>query len=129
MTFPLAIVAVILALVALFAGKFDNNPSIDTISSTCMTGEHDLDIRAEGNSIVITTPIQTPNPCHVVGGDVKISGREIEVDLHTVPKEGACIECVGEVTGRIVIPDLAKGIYGVKVSAPGKAAITTIMIE
>ena len=103
--------------------------TIETISSTCMTENHELDIRAVGNSIVITAPIQTPNPCYSVVGDVKFSGMDIDVDLSAVSKQDVCIQCIGEVTGKVVIQNLTKGIYGVKVKTPDKAAITTIMIE
>ena len=103
--------------------------TIETISSTCMTEEHDLDIRALGNSIVIIAPIQTPNPCYSIVGDVKFSGRDIEVDLSAVSKQGICIQCIGDVTGKVVIQNLTKGTYGVEVKTPNKAAITTIMVE
>ena len=124
---------IVLALVAVIEILTVQKPAplftIETISPTCMAENHELDIRAVGNSIVITAPIQTPNPCYSVVGDVKFSGMDIDVDLSAVSKQDVCIQCIGEVTGKVVIQNLTKGIYGVKVKTPDKAAITTIMIE
>jgi len=123
-----AVIALIVVIAILTVQKSIPSFTIETISSTCMTGEHDLDIRAEGNSIVIIAPIQTPNPCYSVVGDVKFSGRNIEVDLSAVSKQGVCIQCIGEVTGKVVIQNLTKGTYSVKIKTPEKVAITTILI-
>jgi len=111
--FPLGVIAIVS-----FIPKTQSvQPSftIETISATCVTEINDLDIQAIGNSIVITAPMQTPNPCYSVEGDVKISGNDIEIDLSAVPKQDVCIQCVGEVTGKVVIPNLSKGMYGVDV--------------
>lgn len=105
------------------------NFTIETISSTCLSEQHDLDMRAEGNSIVITAPIQTPNPCYSVVGDVKINGRDIYVDLSAVSKQDTCIQCIGEVTGKVVIQNLTKGTYNIKINTPDKSKTTVIMIE
>ncbi len=123
------VVAVLVVLKILPTRQSIPDFTIETTSSTCMSEEHALDIRAVGNSIVITAPIQTPTPCYSIVGDVKISVEEIEVDLSTVSKQNACIQCVGEVTGKVIIQNLTKGVYGVKVNTPDKATITTIMIE
>lgn len=129
MALPLvAVIALIVAIETLTVQKSIPPFTIETISSTCMTGEHDLDIRAEGSSIVIIAPIQTANPCYSVVGDVRFSGRDIEVDLSAVSKQGICIQCIGEVTGKVVIQNLTKGSYGVKVKTLDKAMITTVMI-
>lgn len=123
------VIAVIVVVEILTVQKSIPPFAIETISSTCMSEEHDLDIRAEGNSIVIIAPMQTPNPCYSVAGDVKFSGRDIEVDLSASSKQGICIQCIGEVTGKVGIQNLTKGTYGVKVETPDKATITTVMIE
>ena len=126
-----AIVISIIIIVEMLAVKSPAVPTftIETVSSTCMTGEQDLDIRAVENSIVIIAPIQTPNPCYSVTGDVKFSGGDIEVELSTVSKQEICVQCIGEVIGKVVIQNLPKGIYGVKLRTPDKALITTITIE
>lgn len=129
MALPLVVViALIVAIEALTVQKSIPPFTIETISSACMSEEHDLDIRAEGDSIVIIAPIQTANPCYSVVGDVKFSGGDIEVDLSAVSKQNVCIQCIGEVTGKVVIQNLTKETYAVKVRTPDKAAITTIMI-
>ncbi len=127
---PLVIViTLVVAIETLTVQKSIPSFTIETISSTCMTGERDLDIRAEGNSIVIIAPIQTPNPCYSAVGDVKFSGRDIEVDLSAFSKQGTCIQCIGEVIGKVVVQNLTKGSYGIKVATPDKASITTVVIE
>jgi len=130
MALPLVVViALIVAIETLTVQKSIPPFTIETISSTCMTGERDLDIRAEGDSIVIIAPIQTPNPCYSVVGDVKFSGRDIEVDLSAVSKKEFCIQCIGEVTGKVVVQNLTKGTYGVKLKIPEKAAMTTVTVD
>ena len=127
---PLVVVIALIVVIETLTVQKSIPPfTIETISSTCMSEEHDLDIRAEGSSIVIIAPIQTPNPCYSVVGDVKISGQDIEVDLSAVSKQNVCIQCIGEVTGKVVIQNLTKGAYRVEVKFPNKDAITTIMIE
>ncbi len=127
---PLVIIVAIVVVIEILAEqKLTPNFTIETLSSTCISEENDLDIRAEGNSIVIKAPIQTSNPCYAVAGDVKFFGRNIEVDLTAFSKQGICIQCIGEVTGKVVIQNLTKGNYGVKVKTPDRDAITTIMIE
>lgn len=125
----LAIVVAIVVVVEILTTRPTPNFTIETLSASCMTEERDLDIKAERNSIVIIAPVQTPNPCYSVVGGVKFSGRDIEVDLSTVSKQDICIQCIGEVTGKVVIQNLTKGTYGIKVNTPDRAAITTIMIE
>ena len=124
-----AVVALIVSVELLASPEVNPAFKIDTVSSACMSEQHDLDIRAVGNSVVITAPMQTPNPCYSIVGDVKFSGRDIEVDLSAASKQEICIQCVGEVTGKVVIQNLTKGGYGVTVKTPDRAAITTIMIE
>lgn len=127
---PLVIViALVVSIEILTVTKSNPNFSIETISSTCMTEQHDINIKASENSIVIIASVQTSNPCYSVVGDVKFSGNLIEVDLSAVSKQNVCIQCIGEVTGKVVIHNLTKGIYGVEVKTSDKAAITTIMIE
>jgi len=123
------VVAVVVMIELLPVQKSAPSFTIETISSTCMSEEHELDIRGEGNSIVIIAPMQTPNPCYSVAGDVKFSGRDIDVDLSAISKQGVCIQCIGEVTGKVVVQNLTKGTYGLDVRTPDGAAITAIMIE
>jgi len=123
------VVAVVVMIELLPVQKSAPSFTIETISSTCMSEEHELDIRGEGNSIVITAPIQTPNPCYSVAGDVKFSGRDIEVDLSAISKQGVCIQCIGEVTGKVVIQNLTKEIYAVSVKTPNKATKTIVMVK
>ncbi len=126
---PIVVVIVLVVAIEILTVQKSIPPfTIETISSTCMSEEHDLDVRAEGDSIVIIAPMQTPNPCYSVAGDVKFSGRDIEVDLSAVSKQTVCIQCVGEVTGKVVIQNLTKGTYSVKVKTPEKVAITSILI-
>ena len=129
--FPLAIAVAILLVIVSLTQSSKHNPAftIETISSTCMTEMNDFDIRAEGNSITVIAPIQTPNPCYSVIGDVKFSGRDIDVDLFAVSKQNICIQCTGEVTGKVVIQNLTKGTYDVKVIIPDKTTTKTIIIE
>jgi len=126
---PLVIVVALVVIGILYVQKSAPLFTIETISSTCMAEKHELDIRSEGNSIVITAPLQTPNPCYSAVGDVKFSGKDIDVDLSAVSKQDVCIQCIGEVTGKVVIQNLTKGTYEVKVKTLDKAAITTIMVE
>lgn len=128
--FPLVAVVLIIAIVAISVGpKTIPSFTIETFSSSCVAEGHDLDIRTSGNSVVITAGILTPNPCYSVVGNVKFLGKKIEVDLSAVSKQGYCIQCIGEVTGKVVIQNLTKGTYDVQVKTPDKAQMTTIAIE
>lgn len=103
--------------------------AIETVSSTCMSEPHDLEISAEGKSIVITAPLFTPNPCYSVTGDVRFNGRNVDVDLTPVYRGGVCIQCLGEVTGKVVIQNLSAGSYNVKVTTTNGLATTIVRIE
>lgn len=128
------VVIVILAIVSVIAIQ-PETPSegerikIETISAGCFVGDTNPDIRAVGKSIVITQPIKTSNPCYEATGTVDINGNEIEVNLDAAETRKICIQCLGEIVARVTIRDLESGIYGLKVNAPGYAAITTIIIE
>lgn len=103
---------------------------IETVSNLCSFDEiPEQDIRAVGNSIVITLPIQTPTPCYEVEGTVTPAGKNsIVVNLETRQVGEVCVQCVGVVTAKVTISDLEKGIYGLQVNSPDKALITKIMI-
>ncbi len=104
--------------------------NVETISAECGSVEDvDLDIRAVGNSIVVTAPMQTSNPCYDAAADVSIDGGDILVEIRAESRGGVCIECIGRVVGRVTISNLAPGNYGLDVRTPDKAALTTIMIR
>ncbi len=103
---------------------------METLSAECGTVvDGELDIRAVGNSIVITIPMQTSVPCYDAVADVSIDGNAILVEINAESRGEVCIECVGRVVGRVTISNLAPGTYGLDVRTPDKAALTTIMIE
>jgi|GEM_PF-3578403 len=102
----------------------------ETISSACISGERgEIGITAAGSSIVITVPIETPTPCYEVRAEATMKEGTIAVSVSTDPKGGFCAQCLGIVVGRITIPNLSPGTYGLTVATPSSAAITTIMIE
>ena len=127
---PLALAILIVSLILVVALNREPTPiyTVNTFS-VCLSESHDIEIGTEGNSKEIIAPMKTPNPCYSVVGDVKFSGKNIEVDISAVTKQQECIQCIGEVTGRVVIQDLTKGAYDIKVKTPDKATSTTIMIE
>lgn len=102
---------------------------VETVSAECATGEGDLDIRAVGTSIIITAPMQTSTPCYDAVADVTMDGNRIVVEIGAVTQGVICVECVGEVVGRVTISNLAAGSYTVDVRAREKAALTTILID
>ncbi len=103
---------------------------IQTISNKCTFDEYpQQDVRAVGNSIVVTMPIQTPTPCYEVKGDVGFFGSDIVVNLRTEKVGEVCVQCVGIVVAKVSISNLDKGLYGLQVNAPDKAIITTVKIE
>lgn len=131
---PLAGVVIIISILVI-TSTMNSQPStnihnftIETISATCMTEGQNLDVRSDGNSIIISVPIKTPNPCYDVKGDVKINDKNIEVDLSTVAKPEICIGCIGEVTGKVTINNLSKGTYSVKIITPDKSTTTNVEI-
>lgn len=125
----LSLVIVVKELTILTEPKIEPNFTIETISATCMTEKHDLDIKVRESSIVIITPVQTPNPCYSIVGDVKISGNNIEIDLSAFSNQDICIQCVGEVTGKIVIQNLTKENYYVIVKTPDKVVSKIVEIK
>ena len=128
---PLALAILIVSLVLVVISQREPTPvyTIDTYSSACLSEAHDIAISAEGNSIMVIAPMVTPNPCYSASGTVNFIGKEINVELIPLPKQEICVQCIGEVTGKVVIQNLTKGVYGVDVRTPDRAAITTIMIE
>ncbi len=128
---PLAIVILIVSLVLVVISQLEPIPNytIDTISSACFSEPHDIAISAEKSSIAIVVFMVTPNPCYSASGIVNFTDKEIDVELIPLPKQGVCIQCIGKVTGKVVIQNLTKGAYGIKVKTPDKAQMTTIMIE
>ncbi len=103
--------------------------TIETLSTKCRSEQTPSDIRAVGNTIIIIEAIETPNPCYEVKGEVTIEGTEIVVKLKPENTGDLCIQCIGEVVGRVTIPNLPMGIYSVKLETPQRAAITTIKVE
>ena len=57
-----------------------------------------------------------------------IEGTEIVVRLEPESRGEVCVQCIGEVVGKVTLPDLPKGIYSVTLQTPESASVTTIRI-
>jgi hypothetical protein len=102
---------------------------METLSATCKSNDTPLDIDVIGNTIVIKKALPTPHPCHVMRGEMKITGNKIEVNLHPKSKDTVCIQCIGEVVGQITISNLPKGTYSLVLETPKRVLTKTIRIE
>ena len=101
----------------------------ETLSAACLSGERgEMDIRAVGNSIIVIAPIETPNPCYSVSAEATIENGNIKVEMTTRASAEICIQCIGAVTGKVMVPNLAPGLYGLDVRTPSSAATTTITV-
>ncbi|MBI2084293.1 MAG: hypothetical protein HYT70_01615 [Candidatus Aenigmarchaeota archaeon] len=105
--------------------------SIKTISQTCFTEPHDLDVRGESNSIIITAPMSTPNPCYYAGGNVDFRNGDINVRLIPFPEGGVqvCVQCIGEIVGEVVVQNLSSGVHEVNVTTPDRTVTTSITVK
>ena len=100
----------------------------ETLSAKCKVAGTPSDIQAVDNTIIITAGVVTPTPCYEIKGSVKIEGTEIVVRLEPESRGEVCVQCIGEIVGRVTIPDLPRGIYSVTLQTPESASITTIRI-
>lgn len=102
---------------------------VETVANKCTFDvSPEQSIEAVGNSIVIVMPIQTATPCYEVEGTVSSQGSDIVVDLTTKKVGDVCAECLGIVTARVTISNLADGTYGLQVKTPDKAIITNVRV-
>ena len=134
-----SIAAILLAIIVMImAGSKQTvstpNFTVETISALCSVSssnseKSDIQIKAEGNNIVVTAPVKTPTPCYIVAGNVKMTGKNIDIELTPSPKESVCIQCVGEVTAKVVVQNLTKGVYGVKLKIPDRMTTNTVIIR
>jgi hypothetical protein len=104
---------------------------VETVDNKCNFDEYaQQDIRAVGDSILITMPIQTPTPCYDVQGSVSFFRSDITVNLQTKKKEGVCTaECVGITVARVVISNLDPGTYSLQINAPDKSVRTNVKVK
>lgn len=100
----------------------------ETLSAKCKVAETPSVIQAVDNTIIITAGVVTPTPCYEIKGSVKIEGTEIVVRLEPESRGEVCVQCIGEIVGKVTIPDLPRGIYSVTLQTPESASITTIRI-
>ncbi len=100
----------------------------ETLSAKCKVAETPSAVQVEGNTIIITAGLVTPTPCYEMKGNVKIEGTDIVVRLEPQSKGEVCMQCIGEVVGRVTVPDLPPGIYSVTLQTPESASITTIRV-
>lgn len=102
---------------------------VETISASCMIFENEPDIRAVGNSIQIIFPMNASTPCYSANATATFSQGTFRVKFYTEELSRVCVQCIGEIVGKVMISDLKPGNYGVDVQGLGKALITTIMIR
>ncbi len=105
---------------------------ISTDSSSCSSGAMDeINIRPEGSSVTIFVPLTTPNPCYIVGGNVNFVDGRIDVNIFPVPSKEStvCIQCIGEITGKVLIQNLEKGSYVITIKTPNKSINATVVVE
>lgn len=133
---PLAIVISIVSLTAILttSKQTPSKPegisfSIGTLSASCLFEPKDLDVRTVNRTLEIIVPMIAETPCYHVVGDVKVADNDIEVFLSMVPSQNYCTQCVGEITGKVVIQNLEKGVYNLRLISPSASGITTVTIE
>lgn len=124
--------AVVLAVIFIQPGSETGKyvVQVETISNKCTFDENpQQDIRAVGDSIVITMPIQTPTPCYEVDGSVSFFRSDITVNLQTRKMDGMCVECVGVTVARVTISNLDSGDYTLQINAPDKSIRTGVKVK
>jgi type 1 fimbria pilin len=129
----MVVVVVAALLIASYSASGRNGKltyQIETIANKCTFDvSPEQEISAAGKTIIVVMPIQTPTPCYEIEGTVSSTGNDIRVDLRTVKKGDVCVECVGVVTARVTISNLADGTYNVQVNTPDKSIISTVNVE
>lgn len=103
---------------------------IETISNTCTFDVYpQQNATVSGSTLTLVVPIQTPTPCYDVNGTVNFSGSDIFVNLQTEKRGQVCVDCIGEVVGKVTISNLDRGDYSVHVTAPDKSVTQQVKIE
>lgn len=103
---------------------------IETISARCMSGKTEpFDVRVEEKSVIITQSLMAGTPCHEVKGSVRVIKNDIVVRLWTERIGDVCTMCIGEIVGKVTIPNLTKGTYLVNVSTQQGESVVSVKIE
>lgn len=104
--------------------------TIETISAQCQTGlpSAESEIRTEGSAVIITEVLQAPTPCFEVQGEVKIEDGKIMVRLYAEERQGICIQCFAELTGRVTISSLPSGEYSLELETPRRRTVIPLKI-
>lgn len=129
-TFSNAILLLLSTPVLVYSQVLDCPPriSFETMSAGCKSGDTQGDIRTDGNTIIVTEAVTTPNPCYKIRGKVKIEGTDIVVRLEPENEGELCIQCVGEIIGKVSVSGLQSGMYSVRVELPERVVTTSIKI-
>ena len=103
---------------------------VETISASCQSQPLlSTNVTVEGRTVTITDALMTPNPCYTMEASVEIRGEELHVKFFPKQRKGMCVQCLGEVVGKVTIPDLPTGDYTVTVWNRQRSSKTTIRIE
>ena len=101
----------------------------DTLSAKCKSAESSSEVMVDGDNILIIEAIETPNPCYRLVGDVKLDKMEISVRFELEPSNKLCIQCTGEIIGKVTIPHLINGTYLITIHTPDGASRTETLIK
>ncbi|MFZ5864110.1 MAG: Ig-like domain-containing protein [Nitrospirota bacterium] len=85
-----------------------------------------------GSTLVITERIGTTNSCDILGGNVRVEGFQIVVELEPVnphPPGVFCLMVMLSRVGRVTLEALPVGEYSVKLITPERTMNTTIWIK
>ncbi len=127
---PLVLLLLLLSQCASMPRTYPPPPyTVETLTAACQSRPVLPEIRVAGNSVILTEAIQTPNPCYTIRGHVEMTDHHLDVELYPVRREEVCVQCIGELVGRITITDLPAGDYSVTLRTRQRETNTTITIK
>jgi len=104
--------------------------SIEVTDAGCASQDEDeAAVGTEGETVVVTGTVITPNPCYEVGfRSVTITDGELQIVVEATPADdGACVQCVGAIDyeARVTLEEALPDRVVVEHATDGESTVVT----